>query len=250
MKDRPLKAALVCPTPAEYSICSRGLGLGAEKVIAGRPVSFRRENGMSVAAVQAGPGKEACVRAVRDLIDREYGDVFLDTGTAGSLSPEVEIGDIVCGEHAYETDISSGLSFASGPPGRSVPSLLPGLNSEGRDVFKEFVFKMEARGKARLRVGGIAAVSGDVNKETLRRKLFQKYRTLACNWETYAVLHTAGINGKSGLSFRVVSDRASENMEEEYGCHCERVLHILASVLEPFLFDGWLKRLLKCKKRK
>lgn len=235
---------MVCPTPIEYSICCKGLQLDEERYLADRLCAFRSEKGLAVAAIQAGPGKRPCISAAQLLVEQNYGDVIIDTGTAGALNPELAVGDIVCGDHVYDYDNFGGQNFSSSSGERIALTLLTELTAKGRELLTAFISQIESESKGRFFIGGIAGGEKDVNNSNLRNEIFTATHALACTWESFAVIKTADRNGAYGFSLRVISDLASEGMEEEYKKNCEKVLNLIMPVLEKFLFEKWLSRLL------
>jgi len=94
-----------------------------------------------------------------------------------------------------------------------------------------------------IKVGNIASGEKDVNNKELRQELHEKLNAIACNWETSSVLKIAQLNGIKSFSFRVITDYADEDMNDDFNANCEKALEIMFPVLNKFIFEGWIKKI-------
>ena len=100
-----VRIGIICPCDIEYQSCKEILKLHNETELAGRLISSRREKDVEVIAIKAGPGKIQCASATQLIIDKFEPDFVFDVGASGSLSVDVNLYDIVCGEHSFEYDV-------------------------------------------------------------------------------------------------------------------------------------------------
>jgi len=94
-----------------------------------------------------------------------------------------------------------------------------------------------------IKVGNIASGEKDVNNKELRQELNHKLGAIACNWETSSVLKTAQLNGIKSFSFRVITDNADEEMEDNLNANWKKALEIMYKALEKFIFEGWVNKI-------
>ncbi len=229
-----IRAGVVCPTPQEYAALRAGLKLDREEKIGGRYVSRREERKLSLAAVKAWPGKAAAASAVQLLADVFGPRIILDVGAAGALDPSLPMGTVLCADRAFEYDVDPVLAVATA---------LAGASRQAETVMKEFIRKAGVLlpGPPLVR-GDIASGERDVADSAFRDFLRTRFGASACDWETAAVIRTASRNGIPVLSFRVVTDRADENLEADYRRNLSRALDRLGAVAALFIEGGWLGR--------
>jgi len=244
MRDSLVTVGIICPAPIEYRTCRDALKLSKEVKLAGRLVSSRHDKGINIFAVQAGPGKTQCASAAQLIIDRFEPDIVMDVGGAGALSPRVTIFDIVCGEYAYEYDICSIEEFPRFADDLTTSTILPDLSEEGKEILLQFAEQVKSEKSIGFEIGNIASGERIVKERTLREALHSALQAIACNWESSAILKTAKLNGVKAMVFRVITDKAAEDVAEEIRANWKKALLILYPVLEDFLLGGWLLRIL------
>lgn len=238
-----IKAGIICPCPIEYETCCNILGLSNEKELGGRSISFKIRGKIDLFAVKAGPGKIQCASATQLIIDGYRPDYVFDVGSAGALSDELKISDIVCVKNAFEYDVCDMDKFSQLASELTTSTVLTNLLSSESGIIQEFTDWTALHSSSRLVVGDIASGEKDVCGGKLRQDLHDKLEAIACNWETSAVLKTAQLNSVQAFSFRVITDMAGKDCQKELRANWEGALKVLYSVLKEFLFHGWLDRI-------
>ena len=238
MLNSLIKVGIICPCKEEYQSCKKILKLHDETELAGRTISSRREKDVEVIAIQAGAGKIHCASATQLIIDKFQPDFIFDVGAAGSLSDKLSINDIICAEHSFEYDVCTSEELTKMPDDFKTSTVCNKVSSQ--EVLKEFSNWVEINMGPVIKIGNIASGEKDVNSKELRRKLHEKLNAIACNWETSSVLKTAQLNGIKSFSFRVITDNADEDMNDDYDANNIKALEIMFPVLNEFLFEGWL----------
>ena len=94
-----------------------------------------------------------------------------------------------------------------------------------------------------IKVGNIASGEKDVNNKELRQELNHKLGAIACNWETSSVLKTAQLNEIKSFSFRVITDNANKEMENDLKANWGKALEIMYKALNKFIFEGWVNKI-------
>ncbi len=241
MVDSLVKVGIICPCDIEYQSCKNILKLHNETELAGRLISSRKEKDVEVIAIQAGPGKIQCASATQLIIDRFESDFIFDVGAAGSLSEKLSINDIICGEYSFEYDVCPGDDLTKIPDELKTSTVLNKISS--KEVLKEFSNRAKETMGTIIKVGNIASGEKDVNNKELRQELNHKLGVIACNWETSSVLKTAQLNGVKSFSFRVITDNADEEMENNLNANWKKALEIMYKVLNKFIFEGWINKI-------
>jgi len=236
-----VKVGIICPCKIEYKSCKKILKLDDKTELAGRLISSRREKDVEVIAIQAGPGKIQCASATQLIIDKFQPDFIFDVGAAGSLSEKLSINDIVCGEYSFEYDVSPDDDLTKMTDDLKTSTVFNKVSS--KEVLKEFLNWVEKNMGSIIKVGNIASGEKDVNNKELRQELHEKLNAIACNWETSSVLKTAQLNGIKSFSFRVITDNADEDMNDDFYANREKALEIMFPVLNEFIFEGWINKI-------
>jgi len=236
-----VKVGIICPCDIEYQSCKEILKLHNETKLAGRLISSRREKNIEVIAIQAGAGKICCASATQLIIDKYQPDYIFDVGASGSLSEKLNINDIVCGEYSFEYDVCPGNDLTKMPDDLKTGTVLNKISS--KKVLKEFSnWARETMGII-IKVGNVASGEKDVNNKELRQELNHKLGAITCNWETSSVLKIAQLNGIKSFSFRVITDNADEEMENDLNANWGKGLEIMNKALNKFIFEGWINKI-------
>lgn len=241
MNNSLVKVGIICPCPEEYQSCKKILKLNSETELSSRTISSRREKELEVIAISAGAGKIHCASATQLIIDKFQPDFVFDVGAAGSLSEKLNINDIVCAEHSFEYDICTSEELTKIPDDFKTCTMLN--QAFPREVLKEFSNWIKKSMGSVIEVGNIASGDRDVDNKELRQELHHKLGAIACNWETSSVLKTAQLNGIKSLSFRVITDNADEDMDDDYNANNKKALEIIFPILNEFLFGGWINKI-------
>jgi len=243
MFNSVVKVGIICPCDIEYHSCKEVLKLHNETKLAGRLISSRREKDVEVIAVQAGAGKICCASASQLIIDKFELDFIFDVGASGSLSEKLSINDIVCAEYSFEYDVCPSDDLTKIPDELKTSTVLNKVSY--KEVLKEFSnWARETMGTI-IKVGNIASGEKDVNNKELRQELNRKLGAIACNWETSSVLKTAQLNEIKSFSFRVITDNADVEMEDDLNANWGKALEIMYKALNKFIFEGWINKINK-----
>ena len=232
-----VKVGIICPCNIEYQSCKEILNLHNETELAGRLISSRRENDVEVIAIKAGPGKIQCASGTQLIIDKFNLNFVFDVGASGSLSDDVNLHDIVCGEYSFEYDVCSNKDFENILEDLKTSTVL------NEDFSKEIVKRFASKENENIVIGNIASGEKNVDNKEIRQELHNKLGAVACNWETSAVLKTAQLNGIKSFSFRVITDNAGEEMKDNLNANWKKALEIMFTALNKFIFEGWVNKI-------
>ena len=136
--------------------------------------------------------------------------LFIFTGTAGQLSPLLQMGEVVFPQAWYRED---GSHFPSDPG----------------------YVQMLSEKKWTISGNGLTARK-PVLKSATRRQLYEKWNALICDMESAWVLETTARFQVPCLAFKVISDTAESGIFT-YWSRFDEVMNSLADYLERLLTD-------------
>lgn len=170
--------------------------------------------GAPAVVVRCGIGKVnagLCVQILADLFDVTH---VINTGVAGSLDAQMDIGDIVISSDALYHDVDV---TATGYP----LGVMPGL---GMLAFPADAQLIRAAGAAcaracpdvRAKVGRV--VSGDqfIADKARKESITRAFEGLCTEMEGAAIAHAAMVNGLPFVIIRAISDKADDSAQVDY----------------------------------
>lgn len=170
--------------------------------------------GTPVVVVRCGVGKvnaALCVQAMADLFSVTH---VINTGIAGSLNAELDIGDILISTDAIQHDIDV---HVFGYPLGQVPSV--GVREFAADrTMAELALELcgQVNPDIRARLGRV--VSGDqfICDAEIKARLIREFQADCAEMEGAAIAHGAYLNGLPFLIVRAISDKADGSAEMDY----------------------------------
>ena len=171
-------------------------------------------NGSRAVVVRAGVGKVNAACCTQTLIDRFPVSCVINTGIAGSLKAEIDIGDVVLATDAVEHDMDvAALGYA--------PGKIPDMEAESfeadaklRKIAKESCEKVnsdisEYEGRV---------VTGDqfISSKEKKAWLTETFGGCCAEMEGAAIAHTAYLNQIPFLIVRAISDKADDSAQMDY----------------------------------
>lgn len=171
-------------------------------------------DGRKVVIVRSGIGKVNAGICTQLLIDLFDVSAIINTGIAGSLNDEINIGDIVLSSDALQHDVDAkAFGYEAG--------IIPRMDTS---VFQADKGLMELASKCCNEVlKGIKAfegriVSGDqfISDKEKKKWLKDTFGGLCTEMEGAAVAHTAYLNKVPFLIIRAISDKADDSASMDY----------------------------------
>ena len=167
-----------------------------------------------VVIVRSGIGKVNAAVCAQILIDRFHVDTLINTGIAGSLDAQIDIGDMVISTDAVEHDMDAS---AFGDPVGQIPQMdtfsfpadekLVKLAKEVNEIINPDIHTWTGR-----------IVSGDqfVASSQVKERLVTLFGAKCTEMEGAAIAHTAYLNKISCVIIRAISDKADNSAEMDY----------------------------------
>ncbi len=178
-----------------------------------------RLGGAEVVVAQCGIGKVFAAVCAEAMILKYAPDKIINTGVAGSLSPEVGLLDIAVSSSVVEHDMDTS------PLGDPV-GLISGINIISIPASSSLVAEISAAAErlGKRCVSGVIA-SGDqfIADRTKKDEIRDRFSAIACEMEGAAVGHVCYINGVDFAIIRCISDNADDRAGElDYPEMCKR----------------------------
>ncbi len=193
-------------------------------------------NGKDVVIVQCGIGKVNAGICVQILADLFAVNTVINTGVAGSLRAEINIGDIIVSTDACEHDMDvSALGYEPG----IIPQMETSFFKADRKLIEEAIAVCrEVNPEINVYEGRI--VSGDqfISDSTVKDRLIQQFDGSCAEMEGAAIAHAAFLNKIPYIVLRAISDKADGSAHMDYpeferaaAAHCAKLVENLVARL-------------------
>lgn len=169
--------------------------------------------GLPVVVVQCGVGKVNAAMCAQILCSC-YGVTHLvNTGIAGSLCADLDIGDLVVSRDAMYHDFDCN---AFGYPTGKVPGM-DVIAFPADDTLMDYAFAAaEAVNPGHTKIGRVASGDQFVASKDLKEKIIAATQGLCTEMEGAAIAQTAYRNGLPFVILRAISDKADDSAEMDY----------------------------------
>ena len=169
--------------------------------------------GLDVVVVQCGVGKVNAAMCAQILCSC-YGVTHLvNTGIAGSLCADLDIGDLVVSRDAMYHDFDCN---AFGYPSGKVPGM-DVIAFPADEAMMGYAFAAaEAVNPGHTRIGRVASGDQFVAEKALKEKIIATTQGLCTEMEGAAIAQTAYRNGIPFVILRAISDKADDSAEMDY----------------------------------
>lgn len=191
--------------------------------------------GCPAVVVQCGVGKvnaAMCVQALCDLFSVTH---IVNTGVAGSLCAQLDIGDFVISSDAMYHDFNvTALGYAVG----QVPDLAVRSFPADEVLIKAAMAAAQQVHPDHARIGRIASGDQFVAGKAQKQQIIADTGALCTEMEGAAIAHAAWRNGVPFVVIRAISDKADDSAEMDYPTfeaiaakRCAAVTQTLAATL-------------------
>ena len=205
------------------------------RTIAGSDYCEGKLEGMDAVVVQCGVGKVNAALCAQILCSCYGVTHIVNTGIAGSLNAELDIGDFVISQDAVYHDMDA-TNF--GYPMCQVPGL-PVLAFPADEMLMQQAYAAaNAVNPGHVRMGRVATGDQFVAEKALKNQIIQNTGAYCTEMEGAAIAHTAWKNGVPFVIIRAISDKADDSAEMDYPTfeaaaakRCAQVTRMLAKSL-------------------
>lgn len=171
--------------------------------------------GKDAVVVRSGIGKVNAAVCTQVLADRYGVDCVINTGVAGSLKNEINIGDIVISSDAVQHDMdATGFGYEMGVIPRMPVSVFP-ADRKLIDAAKAAC----AEAVPEIGVFEGRVVSGDqfVTDKAVKKRISDTFHAYCTEMEGAAIAQAAYLNKIPYLVIRAISDKADDSASMDYG---------------------------------
>ena len=183
------------------------------RTIAGSDYCEGKLEGMDVVVVQCGVGKVNAALCAQILCSCYGVTHIVNTGIAGSLNAELDIGDFVISKDAIYHDVDA-TNF--GYPLCQVPGLAVLAFAADEMMMQEAFDAADAAHPGHVRMGRVATGDQFVADKALKERIIQNTGAFCTEMEGAAIAHTAWKNGVPVVIIRAISDKADDSAEMDY----------------------------------
>ena len=171
--------------------------------------------GVQVVVVQCGVGKVNAAMCTQVLCDRFEVTHVVNTGVAGSLCAELDIGDLVISRDAMYHDFDCSVinpNYCVGQvPGMSV------LAYPADEMLMQAAYaSAEEQNSGHNRMGRVASGDQFICNKQQKEYIIAHTGALCTEMEGAAIAHTAWRNGVPFVVIRAISDKADDSAEMDY----------------------------------
>jgi len=187
--------------------------------------------GKEVVVVRSGIGKVNAGICTQILADLFQVDIVINTGIAGSLKSEIDIGDIVISTDALQHDMdATGFGYE--------PGVIPQMQTSCFKADENLIEAAKAACEAvnpdiHAFVGRV--VSGDqfVSKQSVKERIVRQFGGMCTEMEGAAIAQAAYLNQIPFVIIRAISDKADDSATVDYPTfERQAIAHSVALVLD------------------
>ena len=171
-------------------------------------------SGKEVVVVRSGIGKVNAGMCAQILVDLFNVDAIINTGIAGSLNANIDIGDIVLSTDTLQHDMdATGFGYELGVIPRMETSIFE-ASKELRDLAQRCCEKVNPE----ISVFEGRVVSGDqfISDKAKKEFLIEQFQGYCTEMEGAAIAQAAYLNQVPFLIIRAISDKADDSATEDY----------------------------------
>lgn len=172
-------------------------------------------DGVPAVVVQCGVGKVNAAMCAQLLCDRFDVTHIVNTGVAGSLCAELDIGDFVISNYAMYHDFDCHTLNPDYPVGQ-VPGMAVRKFPADKTLIELATKAAEQVHRGHARIGTVASGDQFVCDKQLKQTIIANTQALCTEMEGAAIAHTAWRNGVPFVVIRAISDKADDSAEMDY----------------------------------
>ncbi len=212
--DETERIGIIGAMDAEVSTLKDAMSIERRETIAGMEFCVGKLGGCDAVIVQCGMGKVNAGTCAQLLITEFNAKAVINTGVAGSLDNNLDIGDFVVSEDAVQHDFDvSPIGFAKGEipyTGKYAFEADSKLRSEAISAIRKSCPEVSVfEGRV---CSGDQFISDSEQKETI----VSGFGGTCCEMEGAAIAQSCYLNGTPFVIIRAISDKADGSAHEDY----------------------------------
>ena len=183
------------------------------RTVAGSDYCEGKLEGVDVVVVQCGVGKVNAAMCAQILCSCFGVTHIVNTGIAGSLNAQLDIGDFVISKDAVYHDMDA-TNF--GYPMCQVPGMSVLSFPADEMLIREAYQAAENAHPGHVRIGTVATGDQFVAEKALKEKIISNTGAFCTEMEGAAIAHTAWKNHVPFVIIRAISDKADDSAQMDY----------------------------------
>ena len=189
--------------------------------------------GKDTVVVRSGIGKVNAAICAQILVDKFGVDTLINTGIAGSLKAEINIGDIVVSTDAIQHDMdATGFGYE--------PGVIPRMPVSCFEADKRLVKAAEDACKEAVPEVGVFAgriVSGDqfISDRQVKNRITAQFGGMCTEMEGAAIAQAAYLNSIPFVIIRAISDKADDSATVDYPTFERQAIAHSVALVENFV---------------
>lgn len=192
----------------------RKMEVKEQREIAGMVFFIGTVAGKEVAVVRCGIGKvnaAVCTQILVDIFNAEY---VINTGVAGALYPELNIGDIVVSSDTVEHDMDAS---AVGNPRGEIPRMQKTyFEADAKLIEAAKTAAENLKGEHQVFVGRVASGDQFVCSMKVKEDIYSTFTAYCAEMEGAAIAHTCYLNQVPFVIIRAISDKADQSADVNF----------------------------------
>ena len=181
-----------------------------------------------IVLVKSGVGKVNAAVCVQLLAERFHVTHIINTGVAGSLDNDLDIGDIVVSTDAMYHDVDATVfGYQKG----EVPQLGT-VSFPADEKLRSFAVKAVKEAAPEIHVSEGQILSGDqfIASYDKKEELMRDFHAKCAEMEGAAIAQASWLNGIPFVILRAISDKADESVKESYDLFEEKAARHCAAI--------------------
>ena len=230
-----MKLGIIGAMEVEVATLKEKMEGASVSVKAGMEFCEGKLEGVSAVVVQCGVGKVNAALCAQILCDCYGVTAIVNTGIAGSLCSELDIGDLVISRDAIHHDFD--LRFWGRPVGQVPGFDVTAFPADGK--LMELAFgAAESVNPGHNRIGRVASGDQFICSREQKEMIIANTQAICAEMEGASIAHAAYRNGVPFVILRAISDKADDSAEMDYPTfeaiaaqRCAQVTMLLAEEL-------------------
>lgn len=210
-----MKLGIIGAMDIEVASLKESMENKVEKVIAGSTYAEGTLEGLTVVVVQCGVGKVNAALCVQALCDCFSVTHIVNTGVAGSLNADLDIGDFVISKEAIYHDFDCSVINPKYSVGQ-----VPGMDIRAFPADEKLTQLAYSAANAvcpgHAHIGIVASGDQFVCNKEQKEKIIKNTNALCTEMEGAAISHAAYRNNVPVVVIRAISDKADDSAQMDY----------------------------------
>ena len=194
-------------------------------------------NGKFIILAQSGVGKVNAALNTQYIIDTYKPNIIINTGVAGGISEDLDIGDVVIGTYLVQHDFDvTVLGYAKGYMCTGVEKDKPTKYYCDKELVEKFQSCLEQNmSKQKIHLGIIASGDKFISGKEIKKEINEYFGAIAVEMEGCAIAQVATKNKIPFVVTRAISDLADGKVAQYQNEFEEKMSEVSTQTIKIFL---------------